>query len=90
MQTRKIVIRKTNRRIKESKYLIACKEYDGVLGNYEMYHQTDIDDILEENFYVDAGSNLKRLNQDYSDWQGLADRIAKPGVIARLGKLLRP
>lgn len=82
----RIHIFKTNRRIKESKYLIACKEYDGVLGNYEMYHQTDIDGILEENFYVDAGSNLKRYNED---WLELADRIAKPGVIGKLAGLFK-
>lgn len=81
----KIHVYKTNRRIKESKYLIACKEYDGVLGNYEMYHQTDIDDILEENFYVDAGSNLKRTNE----WLDIADELNKPGVFDKLARYFK-
>ena len=78
----RIHIFKTNRRIKESKYLIACKEYDGVLGNYEMYHQTDIDSILEENFYVDAGSNVKM-------WFDIADELNKPGMFDKLAKFIR-
>lgn len=78
----KLHIYRTNRRIKESKYLIACKEYDGVLGYFEMYHQTDIDDILEENFYVDAGSNVKM-------WQGIADELNKPGVFDKLARFIR-
>lgn len=81
----RIHIFKTNRRIKESKYLIACKEYDGILGNYEMYHQTDVDDIMEENFYVDAGSNLKRANE----WFDIADELNKPGVFDKLAKFIR-
>ena len=77
----RIHIFKTNRRIKPSVYLTATKEQDGKLGSIEMYHQTDIDDILEENFYVDAGSNVKM-------WQGIADELNKPGVFDKLAKFI--
>ena len=81
----RIHILKTNRRIKPSVYLTATKEQDGKLGSIEMYHQTDIDDILEENFYVDAGSNLKRANE----WFDIADELNKPGVFDKLARFIR-
>ena len=86
----KIRVYKTNRRITQSGYLTKCIEQDGILGNIEMNHVTNIDDILDDRPYrVDPGSNLKRANDDWSDWLELADRIAKPGVIGKLAGLFK-
>ena len=83
----RIHIYRTNRRIKESPFLTKCAEQDGLLGNIEMNHVTNIDDILDDRPYrIDAGSNLKRYNED---WLELADRIAKPGVIGKLAGLFK-
>lgn len=82
----RIHIFKTNRRIKESPFLTACKEQDGLLGNIEMNHYTNFEDVLfyQKKFRVDPGSNLKRANDNYSDWVGIADELEKPGVFDKL------
>jgi hypothetical protein len=90
----RIAIRRTNRRIKESPFLTACKEQDGLLGNIEMTHITDIDDILDDKpYYVDIGSNVKRLKDGYSvwttKWSVIADELSKPGVFDKLVRYFR-
>jgi hypothetical protein len=76
----RIKILKTNRRIKESLYLTACKEQDGLLGNIELKTMTTFDSIVSD-FYVDPGSNVKM-------WYGIADELNKPGVFDKLARLL--
>ncbi len=88
---RKIQIRKTNRVVPESPYLTACKEQDGLLGNIEMNHYTNVGDILfyQRKYRVDPGSNLKMANDDWSEWDGLLDTIVKPGVFDKLVQYFR-
>lgn len=81
MQTRKVVIRKTNRRIKESPYQIACKEFGGALGNIEMTHHTDVDEVVS-NIRIDPGSNVKV-------WYDISDELNKSGVFDKLAKFIR-
>lgn len=83
----KLHIYKTNRRIKESPYLTACKEQDGLLGNIEMNHYTNVDEMVVASvFTVDPGSNLKRQRGWVSkpDWFGIADELNKPGMFDKL------
>lgn len=87
----RIHIFKTNRRIKESPFLTACKEQDGLLGNIEMNHYTNVEDILfyQRRFRVDPGSNLKRANDNWSGWYGIADELNKPGVFDKLARFFK-
>lgn len=87
----RIHIFKTNRRIKESPFLTACKEQDGLLGNIEMNHYTNFEDVLfyQKKFRVDPGSNLKRANDDWSDWGELLHTIVKPGVFDKLARYFK-
>jgi len=77
----RIKILKTNRRIKESLYLTACKEQDGLLGNIELKTMMTFDSVVSD-FYVDPGSNVKM-------WYGIADELNKPGVFDKLAKFIR-
>lgn len=57
----KVKVLKTNRRVKESPYLTACKERDGVLGNIELNEYTNVDAIVSDKaYYVSPGENVKR------------------------------
>jgi len=80
----KLHIFKTNRRIRESPFLTACKEKDGLLGNIEMHHVTNVDDYFGD-YRVSPGDNLKYLNE----WSELADRLNKPGVFDKLVQYFR-
>lgn len=77
----KLHIFKTNRRIKESPFLTACKEQDGLLGNIELKTMTTFDSIVSD-FYVDPGSNVKM-------WFDIADELNKPGMFDKLAKFIR-
>lgn len=77
----RIHIFKTNRRIKESPFLTACKEQDGLLGNIELKTMMTFDSVVSD-FYVDPGSNVKM-------WYGIADELNKPGVFDKLAKFIR-
>jgi len=92
----KIRILKTNRKVSESPYLTACKERDGILGNIEMNHVTNIEDMFEDSkpYRVSPGENLKRKNNYIvvgpgDDWYGIADELSKPGVFAKLASWAR-
>jgi len=80
----RIHIFKTNRRIKESPFLTACKEQDGLLGNIEMNYYTNVDDFVSSPYYVDPGSNVKRYSKDWSGWLKIAYKLEKPGVFDKL------
>jgi len=77
----RIAIRRTNRRIKGSPFLTACKEQDGLLGNIELKTMMTFDSVVSD-FYVDPGSNVKM-------WYGIADELNKPGVFDKLAKFIR-
>ena len=88
----RIHIFKTNRRIKESPFLTACKEQDGLLGNIEMNHYTDVGDITEDDlYYLSVGENVKRAKQkgDIQFWTTAADELNKPGVFDKLARYFR-
>ena len=88
----KIRILRTNRRIRLSPYLTACKEQDGLLGNIEMNHYTDIGDITEDElYYLSVGENVKRAKQrgDIQFWSTTADQLNKPGMFDKLSKFIR-
>ena len=80
----RIHIFKTNRRIKESPFLTACKEQGGLLGNIEMNYYTNVDDFVSSPYYVDPGSNVKRYSKDWSGWLKIAYKLEKPGVFDKL------
>lgn len=86
----KLQIRKTNRVVPESPFLTACKERDGLLGNIEMNHYTNVESILTDSgYYTDPGSNLKRSNVVHAedgDWYGIVEALNKPGVFDKLFK----
>jgi hypothetical protein len=67
--------------VSESPYLTACKEKDGLLGNIEMNHYTNVDDITSE-YTVGAGDNLKH-------WNDIADELSKPGVFDKLARYFK-
>jgi hypothetical protein len=82
----KLHIYKTNRRIKESEYLVKCAEQDGKLGNIEVSHYTFIDDITSDSpFKLDPGSNVKV----YNDFSYIGDELNKPGVFDKLARFVR-
>lgn len=85
----KLQIRKTNRVVPESPFLTACKERDGLLGNIEMNHYTNVDDIVNDHrkFYVSPGENIKRLS--LGGWVEIADELNKPGVFDKLARHFR-
>lgn len=76
----KIRLYKTNRKVALSPHMIACKERDGVLGNIELTHHTNIDDFGD--YTVDPGSNVKV-------WSGIADELSKPGVFDKLARYFK-
>jgi hypothetical protein len=87
----RIKILKTNRRVPASCYLTACKEQDGLLGNIEMNHYTDVGDITEDDlYYLSVGENVKRAKQkgDIQFWTTAANELSKPGVFDKLARLL--
>lgn len=88
----KIRILKTNRKVKESPYLTACKERGGILGSIEMNHYTDIGDITEDElYYLSVGENVKRAKQrgDIQFWSTTADQLNKPGVFDKLADFFK-
>jgi len=96
----RIHIFKTNRRIKESPFLTACKEQGVLLCNIEMNHYTNVDDMNGNcAFYVSPGENLWRAGnmRGYTTrrwvsnkvWWGIADELSKPGVFDKLAKWVR-
>lgn len=88
----KVKIYRTNRKVKQSPFLTACKERDGVLGNIEMTHYTDIGDITEDElYYLSVGENVKRAKQrgDIQFWSTTADQLSKPGVFGKLARYFK-
>lgn len=85
----KIRIYRTNRKVSESPYLTACKEQNGLLGNIEMNHITNVADILDDHseYYVSAGENVKRLKG--GGWMEIAYELQKPGVFDKLARFFK-
>lgn len=77
----KLHIYKTNRRIKESPFLTACKEQDGILGNIEMNHVTNVDEVVSH-IRIDPGSNVKV-------WYDIGEELSKAGMFDRLASWAR-
>lgn len=75
----RIHIFKTNRRIKPSPFVTACKNKDGLLGYVEVGHYTMVEDMASD-FRVDPGTNV---------WVGIADELNKPGVFDKLARFFK-
>ena len=87
----KVKIYRTNRKVKQSPFLTACKERDGVLGNIEITHVSNVDDYINDRLYVSSGENLKRGNiYTYgSEWDGIVKELQKPDTFNKLLKFFK-